>query len=322
MTDLDLVIRAPRLISTAGEVGRTVGVKDGTIVAIEPLSSDLTAPQVVELPDDETLLPGVVDSHVHVNDPGRTDWEGFASATKAAAAGGVTTLIDMPLNSIPPTVDVAALEVKRKTAESQAHIDVGFWGGAIPGNVADLRPLYDAGVFGFKCFLLHSGVDEFPPLDPDQLEAAMREIASFDGLMIVHAEDTHAIEHAPTAHGETYTNFSVLAAERGGKPRHRPGDRAGPVDRLPRAYPARLQLGCAADDRDRAARRHRYHGRDLPALLDVRVRGDPGRRNAIQVLPADKGRRQPGAVVARPWRRGDRSCRLRPLAVDGGPEVP
>ena len=207
MTDLDLVIRTPRLISAAGEVGRIVGVKDGTIVAIEPLSSDLTAPRVVELPDDETLLPGVVDSHVHVNDPGRTDWEGFASATKAAAAGGVTTLIDMPLNSIPPTVEVAALEVKRKTAESQAHIDVGFWGGAIPGNVADLRSLYDAGVFGFKCFLLHSGVDEFPPLDPDQLEAAMREIASFDGLMIVHAEDTHAIEHAPTAHGETYTNF-------------------------------------------------------------------------------------------------------------------
>ena len=207
MTDLDLMIRAPRLVSTAGEVSRIVGVKDGTIVAIEPMDSDLTAPQVIELADDEALLPGVVDSHVHVNDPGRTEWEGFASATKAAAAGGVTTLVDMPLNSIPPTVDVAALEVKRKTAKSQAHIDVGFWGGAVPGNVSDLRPLYDAGVFGFKCFLLHSGVDEFPPLDPEQLEAAMREIASFDGLMIVHAEDTHAIEHAPTAHGELYRDF-------------------------------------------------------------------------------------------------------------------
>src|ERR1044072_7993251 len=207
MTDLDLVIHAPRVISTAGEGGRTVGVKDGTIVAIEPLNSDLTAPQVVELPDDETLLPVVVDSHVHVNDPGRTDWEGFTSATKAAAAGGVTTLIDMPLNSIPPTVDVAALEVKRKAAQTQAHIDVGFWGGAVPGNVGDLRPMYDAGVFGFKCFLLPSGVDEFPPVDPEQLEAAMREIASFDGLLIVHAEDTHAIERAPTAHGETHSRF-------------------------------------------------------------------------------------------------------------------
>lgn len=207
MTDLDLVIRAPRLISTAGEVGRVVGVKDGTVVAIESLDSDLTAPLVLELADDEVLLPGIVDSHVHVNDPGRTEWEGFASATKAAAAGGVTTIVDMPLNSIPPTVDVAALEVKRKTAQHQSYIDVGFWGGAVPGNVSDLRPLHDAGVFGFKCFLLHSGVDEFPPLDSEQLLAAMREIASFDGLMIVHAEDHHAIEHAPAAHGEHYRDF-------------------------------------------------------------------------------------------------------------------
>ncbi len=275
MTDLDLVIRAPRVVSTAGEVSRIVGVKDGTIVAIEPMESDLTAPQVIELGSDEALLPGIVDSHVHVNDPGRTEWEGFASATRAAAAGGVTTLIDMPLNSIPPTVDVAALEVKRKTAQTQAHIDVGFWGGAVPGNVGDLRPLYDAGVFGFKCFLLHSGVDEFPPVDPEQLEAAMREIATFDGLMIVHAEDTHAIEHAPTAHGETYSELPVVAAEGSGEPRHRAGDRAGQMDRLPRAHPARVQLGCAADDRNRTARRHRHHRRDLPALPDLRRRGDP-----------------------------------------------
>ena len=135
--------------------------KDGRIVAIEPLGSD-TAPQVVELADDEVLLPGLVDTHVHVNEPGRTDWEGFASATRAAAAGGVTTIIDMPLNSIPPTVDVAALEVNADR-RSQAYVDVGFWGGAIPGNVADLRPLHDAGVFGFKCFLLHSGRRRVPP---------------------------------------------------------------------------------------------------------------------------------------------------------------
>jgi allantoinase len=207
MTDLDLVVRAPRVIAGPGEVGRCIGVKDGSIVAIEPLTSDLSAPVVLELSDEEVLLPGVVDSHVHVNDPGRTQWEGFASATRAAAAGGVTTIVDMPLNSIPPTCDVPALELKQKTAADQVHVDVGFWGGAIPGNVPDLRGLHDAGVLGFKCFLLHSGVDEFPHLDPDELEAAMREIHTFDGLMIVHAEDTHAIEHAPTAHGETYSDF-------------------------------------------------------------------------------------------------------------------
>ena len=203
----DLVIRARRIVSTAGEVSRCIGVRGGLIAAIEPFDSDLRAPRVLELADDEVLMPGVVDSHVHVNDPGRTEWEGFTSATRAAAAGGVTTLIDMPLNSIPPTVDVAALETKRKTAEGQCFVDVGFWGGAVPGNVADLRPLYDAGVFGFKCFLLHSGVDEFPHLDPPELELALRELRSFDGLMIVHAEDSHAIDRAPTAHGESYQDF-------------------------------------------------------------------------------------------------------------------
>lgn len=207
MTELDLLIRAPRLVHASGEIGRLVGVKDGVIVAIEPLDSDLTAGTVLELADDEVLMPGLVDSHVHVNDPGRTEWEGFTSATRAAAAGGVTTIVDMPLNSIPPTVDVAALEVKRKTAETQSYVDVGFWGGAVPGNVPSLRGLHDAGVFGFKCFLLHSGVDEFPPLDPEQLELAMREIRSFDGLLIVHAEDSHAIERAPMPHGESYRDF-------------------------------------------------------------------------------------------------------------------
>jgi allantoinase len=205
--DLDLVVRARRVVSTSGEVDRSIGVRGGAIVAIEPFASGLGAAQVVELSDDEVLMPGLVDSHVHVNDPGRTEWEGFASATRAAAAGGVTTLVDMPLNSIPPTVDVAALDVKRRTAEGQTYVDVGFWGGAVPGNVPDLRPLYDAGVFGFKCFLLHSGVDEFPHLEPDELELAMREVRSFDGLMIVHAEDSHAIDRAPTAHGESYLDF-------------------------------------------------------------------------------------------------------------------
>jgi allantoinase len=207
MTALDLVIRARRVVSTAGEVPRAVGVKDGRIVAVEPYDSDLEGADQVELADDEVLMPGVVDSHVHVNDPGRTDWEGFTSATRAAAAGGVTTIIDMPLNSIPPTCDVPALDMKRKTAETQAYVDVGFWGGAIPGNVAQLRPLHEAGVLGFKCFLLHSGVDEFPPLDPAEVELAMREISSFDGLLIVHAEDAHRIDQAPSPDGESYLRF-------------------------------------------------------------------------------------------------------------------
>ncbi len=203
----DLVIRGQRILTTAGIVSREVGVRDGVIVAIEPLGNALTGTETIELAEDETLIPGLVDTHVHINEPGRTDWEGFASATRAAAAGGVTTLIDMPLNSIPPTTTVEALKLKRSVAADQAFVDVGFWGGAIPGNKDDLRPLHDEGVFGFKCFLLHSGVDEFPHLEADEMEADMAELKSFDSLLIVHAEDSRAIDHAPSAGGDHYDRF-------------------------------------------------------------------------------------------------------------------
>ncbi|GAA4480128.1 allantoinase AllB [Microbacterium panaciterrae] len=203
----DLVIRGERVLTSAGVRPREVGVRGGRIVAMQPLGNNLAGAEIVELADDETLIPGLVDTHVHVNEPGRTEWEGFASATRAAAAGGVTTIVDMPLNSIPPTVNVEALNVKREAARGQTHVDVGFWGGAIPGNIADLRPLHDAGVFGFKSFLLHSGVDEFPPLDPDELEADMRELANFDSVMIVHAEDSRAIDRAPQPDGDDYAKF-------------------------------------------------------------------------------------------------------------------
>lgn len=204
---LDVVIRARRVVTATGEIDRVIGVADGRIVAIEPFDADLGAAEEVVLPDDQVLLPGVVDTHVHVNEPGRTEWEGFATATRAAIAGGVTTIVDMPLNSIPPTTDVAALELKRKAAAGQVYCDVGFWGGVVPGNGPDLRGLHDNGVFGFKCFLLHSGVDEFPPVDPAQLEKALTALHSFDALLIVHAEDSQAIDRAPTAHGERYSDF-------------------------------------------------------------------------------------------------------------------
>ncbi|MDT7578835.1 MAG: allantoinase, partial [Pseudonocardiales bacterium] len=207
MADFDLVIRGRRVITRAGEVPRCIAVRDGVVVAIEPLESRLEGAQTVDLADDEVLLPGLVDSHVHVNEPGRTEWEGFATATRAAAAGGVTTILDMPLNSIPPTTTVAGLEVKRKAAQDNAHVDVGFWGGAVPGNVDDLRGLHDAGVFGFKCFMTDSGVEEFPPLSAEQLEEYLGVLASYGAKMIVHAEDSAAIERAPAAHGRHYSDF-------------------------------------------------------------------------------------------------------------------
>ena len=203
----DLVVRGEQTLTTAGIVAREIGIRDGRVVAIEPLGSGLVGAEVIELADDQVMIPGLVDTHVHVNEPGRTEWEGFDSATRAAAAGGVTTLIDMPLNSIPPTVNVDALAEKRAAAQGKTHIDVGFWGGAIPGNEDDLRGLHDAGVFGFKCFLLHSGVDEFPHLTADEMEADMAKLAEFDSLMIVHAEDSRAIDKAPSPEGDEYTRF-------------------------------------------------------------------------------------------------------------------
>jgi allantoinase len=196
---------------TADELApKSVTVGDGVIIAVEDLA-DAVAPtagaEVVELADDEVLLPGLVDTHVHVNEPGRTAWEGFATATAAAAAGGVTTIVDMPLNSIPATTSVAAMQAKREAAAGQAQVDVGFWAGAVPDNLGRLAELADAGVFGFKCFLLDSGVPEFPPLSADQLRRAMGEIAAFDGLLLVHAEDPEVIAAAATPHAVRYADF-------------------------------------------------------------------------------------------------------------------
>jgi allantoinase len=201
---MDLVIRARRMITPEGEVPGAVGIRDGTIVAVE---RELDGPVFVDLADDEVLLPGLVDTHVHVNDPGRSEWEGFATATRAAAAGGVTTIVDMPLNSVPPTVDVAALDIKRATAFGHTYVDVGFWGGAVPGNLSELRPLHNAGVFGFKCFLLHSGVDEFGHLSTGELAAALATLRDLGALMIVHAEDPVLIRFAPDPHGRAYEDF-------------------------------------------------------------------------------------------------------------------
>src|SRR6201996_7455955 len=192
----DLVVRSRRAVLPDGTRAAAVAVSGQVIAAVEDYGARLEAGRAVDL-GDLVLLPGLVDTHVHVNEPGRTEWEGFATATRAAAAGGVTAIVDMPLNSLPPTVDTAALKVKQQAATGQIHIDVGFWGGAIPGNAADLPELHEAGVFGFKAFLADSGVPEFPPLNPDELAGAM---AAVDALFVVHAEDPdhlHAADSSP-----------------------------------------------------------------------------------------------------------------------------
>ncbi|BAL91593.1 putative allantoinase [Actinoplanes missouriensis 431] len=198
---VDLVVRSRRVFTPEGEQPAAVAVTDGRIVAIHPCDAEVPAAEDVDLGDD-ALLPGLVDTHVHVNEPGRTEWEGFATATRAAAAGGVTTIIDMPLNSLPPTVNAEALRIKQAAAAGQCHVDVGFWGGAIPGNAGDLPGLHAAGVFGFKAFLADSGVPEFPPVDAGQLAEAM---GAVEALFVVHAEDPEHLRDA--ASSAAYTDF-------------------------------------------------------------------------------------------------------------------
>ncbi|WP_426593317.1 allantoinase AllB [Cellulomonas sp. McL0617] len=198
----DLVVRAQRVWLDGVLRPAQVQVSGGVVTAVLPF--DPPADGVLTLPDDEVLLPGLVDSHVHVNEPGRTAWEGFASATRAAAAGGVTTIVDMPLNSIPPTTTVEALAAKEAAAEGKLTVDVAFWGGAVPSNLGSLKALHDAGVRGFKSFLAPSGVDEFEYLPATLLEPALAEIASIGSVLIVHAEDP---AHLHEAHGRSYDDF-------------------------------------------------------------------------------------------------------------------
>jgi allantoinase len=140
------------------------------------------------LPDDTVLMPALVDTHVHMNEPGRTAWEGLATATRAAAAGGITTVVDMPLNSDPVTTSLAALEAKLAATPGQLHVDVGFWGGVVPGNTPELAPMVAAGVFGFKCFTCPSGIDEFPPVTEADMRLAMTTLRPLGVPLLVHAE--------------------------------------------------------------------------------------------------------------------------------------
>jgi allantoinase len=196
MSAPEFVIRGRRVVLPDGIAPAAIHVRAERIVAVGSFEDAPRGCPLVEVEDDEVILPGLVDTHVHINEPGRTEWEGFRTATRAAAAGGVTTLVEMPLNSIPATTTRASLETKRAAAEGQCHVDVGFWGGVVPGNASELRRMFEGGVFGFKCFLVPSGVDEFEHVTETDLRAAMPELARMGALLIVHAETPAPIEAA------------------------------------------------------------------------------------------------------------------------------
>ena len=213
MSEGTLLIRSRRMVLPAGETEAAALVRDGRVETVGGYGLRADADRTVDL-GDLPLLPGLVDSHVHVNEPGRTEWEGFASATRAALAGGVTTICDMPLNSSPVTTSVDALAVKTAAAAGQCAVDVAFWAGAVPGNAKQIGPLLDAGVVGFKCFLIDSGIPDFPPLSKEELRADMFLLAGSGAPMIVHAEDPSQVSEPIGASYDAFVSSRPPVAER------------------------------------------------------------------------------------------------------------
>ena len=204
----ELVIKSRRAI-LPGETSpkpAAVFIRDGKIVEVGDYQSSTAATEVIDA-GDSVLMPGLIDTHVHVNEPGRTEWEGFQTATRAAAAGGITTIVDMPLNSIPATTDLPALQKKSEAARGHCSIDYGFWGGVVPQNSSQLQPMIEAGVMGFKAFLIDSGVDEFPMVTEEELRVAMPILARNSVPLLVHAEVCAQASGESTANPRSYQAY-------------------------------------------------------------------------------------------------------------------
>ncbi len=182
----DIKIYSKRTLIEDKLVPATLFIKDGKIKDIQnDKPSDTT--NLIDVGED-ILMPGIIDPHVHINEPGRTDWEGFETATKAAAAGGITSLVDMPLNSAPVTTSVTAYQEKRNSTIRKLYVNCGFWAGLVPDNCQSLERLLDSGVLGIKAFLTHSGIDDFPNVTREHLEKAMPEIAKRNLPLLLHCE--------------------------------------------------------------------------------------------------------------------------------------
>ena len=259
-----LVLRARRAVLPDGTRPATVVVDDGRITALLGPGAAAEAREEIVVPDDQVLMPGLVDSHVHVNEPGRTAWEGYESATRAALAGGITTIIDMPLNSSPPTTTVAGLEAKEEAARGLLSVDVGLWGGAVPGNIDQMAPLWERGVFGFKCFTAHSGLDEYGYLGYDGVREVLGELAALDAVLIVHAEDARILAEAPQGITDRYATF--LASR-------------------PRAAENTAIARVLAAARETGARVHILHLSSAEALPAIRAAKRDGVRVTVETCP-------------------------------------
>jgi allantoinase len=229
----DLIIRGTRVYTPGGPVSGSIHIARGVIESIRPYEAQADAPLFDA--GENQVLPGVVDTHVHINEPGRTGWEGFYSATRAAAAGGVTTLVDMPLNSVPATTSVQGFRSKQEAARRQSWVDIGFWGGVIPGNVADLAPLALEGVLGFKCFLTPSGVEEFPHVTESDLRKALPELVRLGAVLLVHAESPALLQ---PIRGDPAVYSHYLAS----RPRASEHDAIALMNRLSEEFGAKIHI--------------------------------------------------------------------------------
>lgn len=257
------VFRSRRVVTPEGERPASVVVRGGVTAAVESHDAAPAGARILDF-GEAVLMPGVVDSHVHINEPGRTEWEGFETATRAAAAGGVTTVCDMPLNSIPVTTTAAALAEKAAAAEGRASVDFALWGGLVPANAGRpevLDALLQAGAPGLKCFLVPSGIDEFPAVTAADLEAAMPVLALGGSVLLVHAElpGPIAAAEARAAGSDPRKHATWLAA----RPRASENDAIA------------LMLGLAARTNCRVHIVHLSSSDALPAIHAAKLRGVP-----------------------------------------------
>ena len=202
----DAVIKCDRVITPVGIKKAVVLIKDGRIADV--LNELPPGDFLVTDLGNKVLMPGIVDPHVHINEPGRTDWEGFDTATRAAIAGGITTLIEMPLNASPVTTTTIALDEKIRATRGKLHTNCGFWGGVVPGNENDIEPLIEKGILGFKAFLVHSGIDEFPNVSEEDLRKVMPAIARHGLPLLVHCELRSNFQHSTfNIQHSSYSNY-------------------------------------------------------------------------------------------------------------------